>query len=247
MSENPKNLTHVVAKLIAKYDISPEEAPLYTSIHYLCIYEFEYSGKKYKYRTHQIGDLPLIPIPETIELCFIEDPNKARKVTDYYKNEEQKSSSNFSFFIFILIGLTIIIFALSEIYKLLNEVLSDFNIINIPFILIFICLYILIEKRKTKIRKKLQNRDAMIEDAMLNNRTAIAYLTKTRHHVAKVDDWQSPTEEFYRQFPYEGKYTYNYNGKKYNKTFPFSVYPPHSIRVFFNKNAKDVFTFITKT
>ena len=79
----------------------------------------------------------------------------------------------------------------------------------------------------------------MIEDAILNDRTATAHLVKTWHYSINVVS--TPTlQQIYKTYPYEGKYTYSYNGKKYTKKFKFMSNPPSSIRIFFNKNPKDI-------
>lgn len=96
MNQKIKNINskenRVIANLVATYDISPENAQSVTSIDYLCIYEFEYNGKKHKYRTHQRDNFS--PIPETIELGFVKDPSKAYKINNSCNQSGRKSSSS---------------------------------------------------------------------------------------------------------------------------------------------------------
>ena len=247
MSKQRKNITlesnHVIANLVATYDISHANAKSVASIDYLCIYEYEYDGKKFKYRTHQRDNFS--PIPETIELCFKKDPTKAYKVNNSSNNDYFKKSSGVDFFSLIWIGLIVaVLLIIYFIYNMFKE-FSEFEII--PFLLIFICLIIIANRKTIKIQKIANNRDAMIEDAMLNNRTVTAYLIKTKSRRWTNKPNNSRLQVHYKEFPYTGKYTYNYNGKKYNKTFEFSSTPPRSLRLFFNKNPKNVIHFTSNT
>ena len=226
---------HVIANLVATYDLSPADANSVLAIDYLCIYEYEYEGKKYKYRTHQRDNFS--PIPEIIELGFTKDPGKAYKVNNSSQSSENKSS-NIIFWLFIFGGLSL---AAYFIYNIVKYVIgSELNIFSL---LIIIGLFIIAIMNGLKKQRKCNNRDAMIEDAMLNNRTTTAYLTKTiyRSHTLQND---SPTmQQYYKERPYKGKYTYEYNGKKYKKSFEFSSHPPKSIRLFLGKTPKDIIHF----
>lgn len=230
-----ERLNHVVANLVATYDISPANTQSADSVDYLCVYEYEYDGKKYKYRTHQKGNFS--PVSETIELGFGKNPAKAYKVDTSSKSNDVKASSGINFYALVGIGLIIVIYIIYRIIKGLLEV--EFNI---PVLVIFIFGMFLLYKKIFQIQKERENQDAMIEDAILNNRTVNAYLTKTRRR-----SWSNEESSYltvhYKMYPYEGKYTYTYNGKKYKKTFEFSEYPPNSIRLFFHKNPKDVFHY----
>lgn len=114
--------------------------------------------------------------------------------------------------------------------------------INIFSLLVFICLLIIITRKSLKKQKSTKNRDVMIEEAMLNNYTVTAYLVKTRHLMWSSQD-NPQMKQYYKERPYKGKYVYNYNGKKYTKTFVFSSPPPKSMRLFFSKNPKDIIHF----
>lgn len=246
MSENSKNknskIKYVTANLVATYDMSPADARSVSAIDYLCTYEYEYDGKKYNYRMHQRDNFS--PIPETIELCFTKDPGKAHRVNASAKNDDVKSSSGINIWavvwIFVIVAVLIIVCAIYHMMKVISQI--ELEMSSIPILAILVCLFILGNRSVYKTRKRQKNRDAMIEDALLNNRTVMAYLTKTRQRWWTNEESQD-LKVRYKEFPYTAEYTYEYNGKKYNKSFEFSSTPPGSIRVFFDKNPKDVFYF----
>lgn len=237
MSEN-KNINsktnRVTANLVATYDLSPANASSVLSIDYLCIYEYEYEGKKYKYRTHQRDNFS--PVPETIELVVGKDPNKAYKVNNSSHRSETKSL-NIMFWAFILGGLILIIYF---IYNVVKYVFPETNIFSL---LIIICLFIIITTISLRKQKNSKNRDEIIENAMLNNRTVTAYLTKTKYRSHTLQNDSPTMQQYYKERPYKGEYTYEYNGKKYKKSFEFSSQPPNSVRLFFGKNPKDIIHF----
>ena len=239
MSEKIKSINsktnHVMVNLVATYDISPADANSVSAIDYLCIYEYEYEGKKYKYRTHQKDNFS--PIPETIELGFRKDPSDAYKVNVSSQRNENKSS-NIIFWMFIFGGLSLVIYFIYNIVKYVIG--SELNIFSL---LIIIVLFIIAINNCLKKQKKGNNRDAMIEDAMLNNRTTTAYLTKTTYRSHTLQSASPTMQQHYKERPYKGKYTYEYEGKKYKKSFEFSSSPPSSMRLFFGKNPKDIIHF----
>lgn len=217
---------HVIANLVATYDLSPPEAQSVLSIDYLCVYEYEYEGKKYKYRTHQKDTFS--SIPEMIELGFTKDPNNAYKVNISSQGNENKSSVNIIFWSFIFIGLFILLFIIYNIIKY-------FNIIGILFIIGILIAIISKSNKKNNNHKK--NKDEMLENAILNNNTAIAYLIKTKY-ISRFEDTE--LDSYYRGKNYETKYKYEYNGKKYTTSFYFGSRPPRVIKIFFGKNPKDI-------
>ena len=219
--KNNLNENCVVANLVASYDLKPDDAKSVTSINYLCIYEYENKGKKYKYRTHQTDNFS--SIPETIEL-------------DLRKNKI-KSSYKIGIILWGILILSIFIYLIKNVI--------NFDEINIPLFLTFIVLYniIAISKIKSQNEKK-RKLDEKLEYAILNNHTVNAYLVETKLHFFLSDgENNSYYNESVRKYPYSGKYTYSYNGKKYTKTFDFLRNPPTSIRLFFDKNPKDIFYF----
>lgn len=235
MTEN-KNINsktnRVIANLVATYDLSPSNANSVSAIDYLCVYEYEYEGKKYKYRMHQRDNFS--PVPEIIELGFTKDPSKPYKVNNSSQKNETKTS-NITFWTFILGGLILIIYF---IYNVIKYIFPETNIFSL---LIIICLFIIATIIGLKKQKNGKNRDAMIEDAMLNNRTATAYLTKTIYRSRHYED--KGMEQYYKERPYKGKYRYEYNGKKYTTALVFSSRPPSSVRLFLGKNPKDIIHF----
>lgn len=237
MVENSKISNHVIANLIATYDLSSANTNSVTAIDYLCVYEYEYNGIKYKFRTHQKDNFS--SIPETIELSFNKDPSKAYKVNSALATNRKKSSSRFDFLLFIEIFLiSAFLLILYFIYKAFKD-LTDFDFKMLPIILIIVVIVVTSSIKSSKKQKASKQLDTMLEEAILNNCVAEAHLVKT------IDRKWLPNEKrtSYKSYPYKGKYRYQYNGKKYTKSLVFRTYPPTNVRLFFNKNPKKVFYF----
>lgn len=225
---NPE-MNHVIATLVATYDLSHSDEQSVKSIDYLCIYEYQYDGKTYKYRTRQQDNFS--QIPEEIELCFKKDPKKAFKKRE---NNEPSSESKMFWIIFFIIGMFLLMLFING----LSDTTANNPFIMIFFILIFIFV-ILISFHKKKNKKDINE---LLEEAMINNRTVIAHLTKWKyiHYSPTTDDLKDYRDRMIYENPYRGKYTYTYNKKEYKIVFYFSTIPPKSIRLFFNKNPKDI-------
>lgn len=230
----------VTANLVGTYDLSPSGASAVSTIDYLCVYEFEYEGKTYEYRTHQRDNFS--PIPETLDLCFIKDPEKAYKTNRYSRAEASKSSSGIDFgvavWIFVIAGGALILFLA---YRFVKFALEDpeMGIPSLLFYGILAAFITWISRKKVQQDKTLDKR---IEEAMVSGRTATAYLVKSRSRRWSNQENRA-LRQHYKEYTYVGKYEYSYNGKKYRQTFEFASSPPKSIRVFFQKNPKKIFHF----
>ena len=228
-------LNHVTANLVATYDLSPDNASSVKNIDYLCVYEYEYEGKIYKYRTHQKDTFS--PIPEIIELGFTNDPSSVYKVNTSSQNRLQKSLTSVKaglliWGILILMCLIIIYFA----YNMVKSLFGDG--VSLIGLLIIIVLFVLIVI-KSKKQKNGKNTDEIIEDAILNNRVVTAVLIKIdKRNYVFIDNPRLKVT--YKETPYRGKYKYIYNGKKYTMWRYFSNYPPSTMKLFLGKNPRDI-------
>ena len=146
----------------------------------MIIYEYEYEGKKYKYRTHQRDNFS--PVPETLELGFGKYPSKAYKINNSLQKGDLQSSTNINFFILIwgwlILAVILIIYFICSVIK----AVIDFEI-SIFSLLIIISLFTIAIMNGIKKQKNGKSRDEMIENAMLNNHTVSAYLTKSRYRM----------------------------------------------------------------
>lgn len=208
----------VVARLVATYNLSPSDATEVQQIDYLCVYEYEYEGIIYTYRKRQRDHFS--PIPEEIDLYFKKDPNKAGPI----RKPSGKSSSSWR--PFIIGGVIAAAILLCAIYNLVRAFMAEPQML-IPFVL---CAAVISAWSVWKVRTS-QSKDERLEVAMLHGRSVTAYRVKTR----RAFDYGA------KKWRYKGKYAYQYKGKKYKKTFMFSTTPPESLRLFFEKNPKDVF------
>lgn len=244
-------MEEVVANLVATYNLNSTDEKSVMDIDYLCIYEYEYNGKKYKYRTHQKDNFE--PIPEQLELCFYQkNPEKAfkkRKTNTDFSNDskEKKSTSLVKYIVYAVcfIFIAIIIYIFYKLFKIFT-VVGD-----IKHIFIFIIAVVLISLICIKKEKNTKGKDELLEDAIVNNRTATAYLKKERFYnpagnLKELSPALSGTADrvYFKDTPYQAIYTYEYNGKKYKKTIWFASKPPKTIRVYFNKNPKDIIKII---
>ena len=133
-----QNMNYVTANLVATYDLCALSDPSVKYIDYLCVYEYEYEGKIYKYREHKKDNFS--PIPETLELVFRENPSDVHKVkkTPSENNDSKSTSSHWCvIFLVCFLGLPIIlvICAICHLIKFISEV--EFSEINILPILNF--------------------------------------------------------------------------------------------------------------
>lgn len=234
-----KEKKYVSGNLVATYDLTPTYSQSFKNLDYLCVYEYEYEGKKYKYRTHQRDNFA--PVPETIQLVITKDPSKAIKVNNSTENQQYKKSSSFGCG---LIAFAIVIFAIYAVYSLIKTLIDSFAKIkfefNIIYVFIFVVIVLLNVIAISKARRKQSNRDAEIEDAILNNRVVNAQLKKSVYVNFTNFEHGSANHSIYKSNPYEGIYTYEYNGKKYTIKYGFDNTPPSVITLYLGKKAKDI-------
>ena len=213
----------VTARLSATYNLSGEDRSI-QNIDYLCVYEFRHNGITYKYRTRQRDNFS--PIPEEIELYFKDDPEKAMPVGKKpAPNPERKSPLPRYLFTFGCILLCTLIFYC--IYRGLATMAKDGA--N-PLVIIILAVIIFLFARKRTAKQSPKVKEAMIEEAVANGRTATAHLVKYKFLGNKNLDVR-----------YKGKYAYTFKGKTYKYTLYTATTPPKSVRVFFHKNPRSVF------
>ena len=222
----------VIAKLIKSYDLSPSGSHDVKSIHYFNIYEFEYNGKKYNY-SEIINDNFDKNLSE-IELFFDDDPNKAYRASD---NTNLKMTKNEKFLVTVFFSFLFVVF----IYFLITsfKIFIEKPIMFIILLFLFIIAILIAIKKK----KKKKSFNELLADSLLNNRTAIAYLKKSQYIFFDSDNTNEYYEKTIQYNPYRAKYEYEYNGRKYRKVLHFSEIPPSIIKVYFNKNPRDIFYY----
>lgn len=218
----------VTAKLIATYDLNPFRTS-YADKFYLHVFEFEHNGKKYKYR------VMYDTVPETITLCF-NDLNHIYRLKPAVTNSISDRKFNTILWIFLLIG---IVTTLYIIFKI-SDFLSNYKIKNILILIIFICIFLTFNITLfSKFKKEKKDLKEKLEEAILNNHTAIAYL-KRWHSRHDPKGLYHGTELDAHRTQFHGTYKYDYNGKTYTYRGYFSKMPPEKIKLFLGKGPKDI-------
>ena len=224
-----KEHNKVIGKLVASYDLSPSSAKDVKSINYLYVYEYEYNGKKYSYSEHKCDSFD--PVMEEIELYFDKDPGKAFRMSNNKRND---NNGKLITTIFVIVVFVIFIYLLVMVGK---------SFIKNPIVTILIIILFIIGIIFSKIKaKKHKNLNQLLKEALSENRFATAYLKKNTFllHENGSREYYEKTIQYNHN---RAKYEYEYNGKKYKTTLYFSEIPPQVIKVYFNKNPKDVFYY----
>ena len=218
---NLKNMKYVNSKLIAKYDLSNKEDLCEAA--YLCVYEYEYMNKKYKYR--MLCPDRITEIPEEMEVMFKNHPKDAVRAVYLHKDEER---GIFIKIFSLIITLLEIISTAIYIYILFKYMMIDnlYGMIMLAFGIIIILFSIV----KSKLPNKRTKMYAQLENSIINNSVAEAQLEKT-----------SSNSLLYHG--YKGKYKYSYQNTEYIKEFRFKNKPHQNIKIYFDNDTGKIIYF----